>query len=555
MAIERLSPGTHQNDDRRFIVIVLLIELAAILILCSFFFHDRLEDSYITFRYAKHLAQGYGIGAWNTTGEKVEGFSSPGMMLILAAAGSIGLDIEISSKIIGILSFSALCMLLLYLAYFKPQAIIKHISPQTLILASMLVTLYLPVAWYAGSGMETVVFALLTTSCLLISFGLIDKAVFVVPCFLTAIFRPEGIPFVLLLFLWHIYLNYRDKPRRNKVVLNLALFLTLIIIMFVIRFLIFRDFLPNTYYAKLYGGGWNHIVFGLRDIYHWALTNPIWLAAFMIVLLSEIRSYVKNNRLFNPLIALLLVVQLAALGYNVLIGGDNPAAFPFWRHQIHIIAIEALLVGLAVQLIIPRLKSLQIVAIILIALFGNFRVFDIYESRLISDLKKGLADWPRFAIDPPLKYDTWLKEFVTPHTTIACANAGELPFVVDAIHIDLLGLNDRYIARHGQFDPDGPVDSKTDMDYVLSQRPDIISLMYAKFVKEGRDKYHQARFRKKLIWGLIENKIFQDEYLFLWNGPYENFERALFLHKAYWENHPLRDSLICIPVIETGICR
>lgn len=28
-----------------------------------------LDDAYITFRYARHLADGYGLGAWNRTGE------------------------------------------------------------------------------------------------------------------------------------------------------------------------------------------------------------------------------------------------------------------------------------------------------------------------------------------------------------------------------------------------------------------------------------------------------------------------------------------------------
>jgi len=32
-----------------------------------------LDDAYITFRYARHLAEGYGFGAWNHTGEHVEG--------------------------------------------------------------------------------------------------------------------------------------------------------------------------------------------------------------------------------------------------------------------------------------------------------------------------------------------------------------------------------------------------------------------------------------------------------------------------------------------------
>ena len=43
-----------------------------------------LDDAYITFRYARHLAEGYGPGAWNHTGEHVEGYSSLLWILLLA---------------------------------------------------------------------------------------------------------------------------------------------------------------------------------------------------------------------------------------------------------------------------------------------------------------------------------------------------------------------------------------------------------------------------------------------------------------------------------------
>lgn len=62
----------------------------------------------------------------------------------------------------------------------------------------------------------------------------------------------------------------------------------------------------------------------------------------------------------------------------------------------------------------------------------------------------------------------------TPQTTISSSYGGALPYIVDAVHIDALGLNTPYIARHGTFDPDGPQDSKTDMRWVIEQRPDIV---------------------------------------------------------------------------------
>ena len=60
-----------------------------------------LDDAYITFRYARHLAEGYGLGAWNRTGEHVEGYSSLLWTLLLAGAARLGVDIRLASKVLG----------------------------------------------------------------------------------------------------------------------------------------------------------------------------------------------------------------------------------------------------------------------------------------------------------------------------------------------------------------------------------------------------------------------------------------------------------------------
>src|SRR6266540_3239895 len=60
-----------------------------------------LDDAYITFRYARHLAEGYGLGAWNHTGEHVEGYSSLLWMLLLAGAARLGVDVRLASKVLG----------------------------------------------------------------------------------------------------------------------------------------------------------------------------------------------------------------------------------------------------------------------------------------------------------------------------------------------------------------------------------------------------------------------------------------------------------------------
>src|SRR5215510_8913617 len=64
----------------------------------------RLDDAYITFRYARHLAEGFGLGAWNHTGEHVEGYSSLLWTLLLAGTARLGIDVRLASKVFGALA-------------------------------------------------------------------------------------------------------------------------------------------------------------------------------------------------------------------------------------------------------------------------------------------------------------------------------------------------------------------------------------------------------------------------------------------------------------------
>src|SRR5262245_10563499 len=60
-----------------------------------------LDDAYITYRYARHLAEGYGLGAWNHTGPHVEGYSSPLWTVLLGGAVWLGADVRVASKVFG----------------------------------------------------------------------------------------------------------------------------------------------------------------------------------------------------------------------------------------------------------------------------------------------------------------------------------------------------------------------------------------------------------------------------------------------------------------------
>src|SRR6476620_11841194 len=88
--------------SRRNAILVVLAAMSIATALAVMLWRATLDDAYITFRYARHLAEGYGFGAWNHTGEHVEGYSSLLWMLLLAGAARVGVDVLVASKVLGI---------------------------------------------------------------------------------------------------------------------------------------------------------------------------------------------------------------------------------------------------------------------------------------------------------------------------------------------------------------------------------------------------------------------------------------------------------------------
>src|SRR5215208_5361505 len=94
------APIAEDSLSRRNALLLALGAMAGATALAVILSRVTFDDAYITFRYARHLAEGYGFGAWNHTGEHVEGYSSPLWMLLLAGAARFGIDIWIASKVL-----------------------------------------------------------------------------------------------------------------------------------------------------------------------------------------------------------------------------------------------------------------------------------------------------------------------------------------------------------------------------------------------------------------------------------------------------------------------
>jgi AcrR family transcriptional regulator len=98
-------------------------------------------------------------------------------------------------------------------------------------------------------------------------------------------------------------------------------------------------------------------------------------------------------------------------------------------------------------------------------------------------------------------YARCIREHTRPDDTIAVVSAGILPYYADRPAIDMLGLNDRYIARHGILDRNCFIGhQKTDTDYILDRAPRVIVLppkhCFSNLVAAEKHMLGNPRFRQ-----------------------------------------------------------
>jgi hypothetical protein len=473
-----------------------------------------LDDAYITFRYARHLAEGYGLGAWNHTGDRVEGYSSLLWTMLLGGAAWLGVDVRIASRMFG--TAAALTVM---------AVLFRRRDDRPAVLTGVFLALYLPFIFYAASGMEAVAFTSLVTLALV---GPAPWQPIVAP--LLVAMRPEG---ALVAAVDVGALAWRRERWRWVAATAIAGGLTLVAIG-VHRWLAYGALAPNTYYAKVAGGGLGHVRLGLTYVGGWMLAHAL-IVVFLVIGAIALRRAGDRRGLTCLALFVAFIVYMASAG------GDPPSAFPAWRHFIHIAPAWGLVAMTGLTSVVRDRRWRQVSAAVGLASAADLGVLLVLGG---GGPRPGVA-----------AFNTWLASVASPTTTISSSYAGALPFVVDAVHIDALGLNTPYIAMHGTFDPDGPQDSKTDMRWVIEQRPDIVEgyLSGLALLRGASPDEVLGSRRRKMILEMVSSPRFQREYAFVRNAPYDRMDRALFLRRDVCEAHPRRDALGCVPVAETTL--
>ena len=419
------------------------------------------DDAYISYRYLDNWLAGHGL-VFNP-GERVEGYTNLLWIILIAPWRVMGLSPEMVSLALSLLSAG----LLFVGVYVLAARLARHSGAG--IAAVILAATFPPLAHYVSTGLETILFAALIVAAFA-RISVTKKPDLWVAVILGAavLTRPEGM--MVGIIVYGIYgLQSRSALSDRQTWSSALLFSMFPILLTCWRLWYYGDPLPNTYYAKATGTGFELVGTGLTYISRFAVGQYGWmfLVFGVLVFLPPMLRKLHNNTLACALGLVLLVHFL----YVIKVGGDY---LPMSRFILHIFPLLVVLSVLGLWFASrARLEIvLAMVSGFAIAQNINFYQTSNLDYRSLEEIRLLNAEWKSLA--------SWLTSNYPANTVIAVNAAGAVPYLTGFKTIDMLGLNDKHIARaktsfHLSAGA-GPVPGhfKYDGEYVCGLRPNIV---------------------------------------------------------------------------------
>jgi arabinofuranosyltransferase len=423
------------------------------------------EDSYITYRYAENAARGLGL-VYNA-GERVEGFSSLSWTVLLAALAGLGAPLPVVAPVLSV----ACAVALLWLT----GRVARTLEPRgstAWLFAPALLACSGTLAYYAGTGMETPLFAALILASTTIASreGAGGGAALGATLGLAALTRPEGAGYAVAILLPLA----ATADSRRRLVRGATVFAAVFAALLAFRLAYYGELLPNTYHAKaspsaaLLRGGLAYVE---EHVVFWG--GAVGAAAVMALAFHGPPS-LPGTRLFFRVSA---SVVAASCANAILVGGDT---FMFHRVLLPSAPLFAVAIAHGAQRLVEAGTLRRPVAAFAVLALAAWSA----AAALVPRVSLTARRYPPFAqlaravwrLDEQYAVvGRWLREHAPPESVMATNAAGIVPYWSGLQTIDMLGLTDSYIAHrpialgqgfHGH--------EKHDPEYVLGRGPDLI---------------------------------------------------------------------------------
>lgn len=459
------------------------------------------DDAYISFRYAKNLAE-HGELAFNVAPlERVEGYTNFLWVVVLAIGALVGVAPERGAAVLGMVAFVAI--LLLVLSIVERGATSKHRKWIPCVAIAWLAAVPESVVW-ASSGLETALAAALALGS--IALWQHDRhrtaALVAAAAVLT---RPDT---ALALAAWGCAWAavsgpawWRTRPSTRRLVETAACVIVPLAVHLVWRRSYYGTWLPNTWAVKAHGAALRD-TWGIAYVQAWS--TAMWLPWLAPTILLVRRAAVPW-----------IVMAIAVVAYGWSVGGDFMAYSRFYLLATIAIAI-VLALGLDVlATILDRRAPKLAVLAPLVGVAAAIALGVVADRRFHADRRKpdgwidgkweGVTAMHRFA-EVGRAAGTWLAANVPPDTMITVGAAGAVPYASGLPTIDAFGLVDPVIATirppplregagvrpgHQLFAPP---------DYIRDRDPDLLCHVGHRGAKPPRESEARPPFRSGYVW-------------------------------------------------------
>ncbi|MEU6641332.1 hypothetical protein ABZ863_02165 [Saccharomonospora sp. NPDC046836] len=420
------------------------------------------EDAYISFRYARNIADG--DGPVFNPGERVEGYSNfLWTVLIALSRAMFGWDVQTGAVVLGI-ACTLGCVLAAYFLVNRIVAVAEPDGPGLPALgvgAAVVTAGASSLAAYGASGLETPLFLLLML-CIGYALAAGRPVVAGVLAALAIMTRPDGVVVAVLAGLWLVTSALRRRTTAWAPAGYALGALVLLVPWTAWRVTYYGYLLPNAVAAKSGGSlgwqlrqGWDYLT-GFAQVYQVFVLLGV---VAVVVLLGSRRSPASDTAArARSLVWLLLELAVVYTAFVVAVGGDW---MPAWRLLAPVPPLLAIAAAAAYGVWAAadtagapsprpraqRLAQRRAVGIVAVAVCGLSMVVSVTHPRMLP----AMHDW-RDAIGELGETGSWLGERLPAGTVVSTYANGALSYRAGShlVLVDVLGLTDEHIARHGE---------------------------------------------------------------------------------------------------------
>ncbi|HUM28232.1 MAG TPA: hypothetical protein PKN81_18475, partial [Anaerolineales bacterium] len=270
------------------------------------------DDAMISMRYAYNLAHGLGP-VWNA-GERVEGFTNPLWVGLMALVHLLPIGLNETSLVMQIIGAS-----LLTLNLFLVKSILEHFTDDlfAMLAAVALTAFYAPLNSYGLLGMEVSLLALMLSTVIWLIIRNADFSLHPTPwvygilAISTLVRFDMAIPYIVI---FAVLFFVQKENRKEHLIWGLGLLVLSLGGQTLVRYLYYGALLPNTYYLKV--EGWPLTLRLLRGLY--ALVHFAYYSNWVLFLLPFTIFLFRRDWK----VTLLALVFIAQVAYSVYVGGD-----------------------------------------------------------------------------------------------------------------------------------------------------------------------------------------------------------------------------------------